>query len=168
MDKHSKIRVESWCKKFCQITNNVEWKKNRNLHTISLLDMILNEHYEEPYTKFPPEGPLPILPKFLVKSRLSQKFLDFSESITNQEKQNAENEKTSNQNNKKKYNNKNNFKNLINKCNNPELLKKIIEKLEDKINKAEEIIIEQDEERNQLLEKIQNLENSLRPYLNKV
>ena len=70
--------------------------------------------------------------------------------------------------NEMKYNNKNNFKNLINKCNNPELLKKIIERLEDKINKAEEIIIEQDEERNQLLEKIQNLENSLRPYLNKV
>ena len=54
MDKHNKIRIQSWCKKFCQIVANVNWKKNRNLHALNLLDMILNEHFEEPYNKFPP------------------------------------------------------------------------------------------------------------------
>ena len=74
LDKHDKLRIESWCKKLCQVTNNVEWKKNRNLHAISLLDMILNNRFEEPYNKFAPEGPIPVLSKTLVKSRLSSKF----------------------------------------------------------------------------------------------
>jgi hypothetical protein len=74
LDKHDKLRIESWCKKLCQVTNNIEWKKNRNLHAISLLDMILNNRFEEPYNKFAPEGPIPVLSKTLVKSRLSTKF----------------------------------------------------------------------------------------------
>ena len=80
-DKHTTIRIESWCKKFCQITNNTEWKKNRNLHTILLLDMIINEHYEEPYNKLAPDGPLPQLQKHIVKSRLSKKFWILSNNI---------------------------------------------------------------------------------------
>ena len=51
MDKHTKIRIQSWCKKFCQIISNTNWKRNRNLHALSLLDMILNEKFEEPYNK---------------------------------------------------------------------------------------------------------------------
>ena len=74
LDKHDKLRIESWCKKLCQVTNNIEWKKNRNLHAISLLDMILNNRFEEPYNKFASEGPIPVLSKTLVKSRLSNKF----------------------------------------------------------------------------------------------
>ena len=74
LDKHDKLRIESWCKKLCQVTNNIEWKKNRNLHAISLLDMIINNRFEEPYKKFAPEGPIPVLSKTLVKSRLSNKF----------------------------------------------------------------------------------------------
>ena len=81
LDKHSKLRVESWCKKFCQITNNVEWKKTRNLHTILLLDMIINEFYEEPYNKFAPDGPLPQLSKYIVKSRLPKQFWTLSKNI---------------------------------------------------------------------------------------
>ena len=74
MDKHTKIRIQTWCKKFCQIISNINWKKNRNLHALNLLDMILNEHFEEPYDKFPPEGPLPYLSLAVVKSKLiSQK-----------------------------------------------------------------------------------------------
>ena len=74
LDKHDKLRIESWCKKLCQVTNNIKKKKNRNLHAISLLDMILNNRFEEPYNKFAPEGPIPVLSKTLVKSRLSNKF----------------------------------------------------------------------------------------------
>ena len=73
MDKHTKIRIQTWCKKFCQIISNINWKKNRNLHALNLLDMILNNHFEEPYNKFPPEGPLPFLSFPVIKSRLSPK-----------------------------------------------------------------------------------------------
>lgn len=37
--------------------------------------MVLNEHFEEPYNKFAPEGSVPIISKTIVKSRLSAKFL---------------------------------------------------------------------------------------------
>ena len=36
--------------------------------------MILNKRFEEPYTKFAPDSPIPVLSKTLVKSRLSKKF----------------------------------------------------------------------------------------------
>ena len=64
--------------------------------------------------------------------------------------------------------NKNNmhFYEMINKCNNPELLKKIIEKLQKKINDMDEMIIQQDEERNFLLNKIGHLEKLIKPYAN--
>ena len=179
MNKHDKIRVESWCKKFCQITNNTEWKKNRNLHAICLLDMILNGHYEEPYDKFAPEGPLPIVPKHIVKSRLTKKFWNYSKNIVN--KENYMNNNISDytsikrsltpgassyrfrQNNKKGH-----FDEMISKCNNPDLLRKIIERLETKINKADEIIIEQERERKKLVERIKHLEKIITPYLNKI
>ena len=179
MNKHDKIRVESWCKKFCQITNNTEWKKNRNLHAICLLDMILNGHYEEPYDKFAPEGPLPIFPKHIVKSRLTKKFWNYSKNMVNKENyMNNNNLDFSNikrsltpgtnsyrfrQNNKKGH-----FDEMINKCTNPDLLRKIIERLENKINKADEIIIEQERERNKLVERIERLEKIIKPYLNKI
>ena len=78
MDKHTKIRIQTWCKKFCQIISNINWKKNRNLHALNLLDMILNDHFEEPYDKFPPEGPLPYLSLAVVKSKLSPKILNYA------------------------------------------------------------------------------------------
>ena len=54
-------------------------ERNRNLHSIGaicILDSILNNHFEEPYNKFPPVpvGSAPILNKILVKSRLSEKL----------------------------------------------------------------------------------------------
>ena len=175
MDKHTKIRVESWCKKFCQITNNIEWKKNRNLHAICLLDMIINEHYEEPYAKFAPEGPLPFLPKYLAKSRLTKKFWLFSKKILQRSQLSEGNDNiddgrlnSAENNNKFEYENGNKNSHLyeiISKCTNPELLNKIIERLMSKINEADEIIIQQNEERNQLFEKIEKLEKIIKPYL---
>ena len=85
LNKYDKLRIKNWCKKLCQITKNIEWKKNRNLHAICILDSILNEHFEEPYNKFPPEGNVPILNKSLVKSRLSKKFFEESIKIQNEE-----------------------------------------------------------------------------------
>ena len=74
LDKYSKLRIDSWCRKISQVINNHEWKKNRNLHAICLLDMLINKRIEEPYNRLPPEGPLPILSKTLIKSKLSPKF----------------------------------------------------------------------------------------------
>jgi hypothetical protein len=46
-----------------------------------MLDMMLNSKIEEPYNKFPPDGPVAIISKSLVKARLSSKFME----ITNKE-----------------------------------------------------------------------------------
>ena len=77
--------------------------------------MILNNRFEEPYNKFAPDGPIPILSKTLVKSRLSNKFWKCTqklyEQINNQENEenyieenndneNFENEEEINQNQK--------------------------------------------------------------------
>ena len=104
LKKHDKLRIKNWCKKLCQVTNNIEWKKNRNLHAICILDSILNEHFEEPYNKFPPEGSVPILNKALVKSKLSKKF--FEETIKMQNEEQLE------QQNNEENNNSNNYANM--------------------------------------------------------
>ena len=36
--------------------------------------MLINNRVEEPYSRLPPDGPLPILSKALVRSQLTQKF----------------------------------------------------------------------------------------------
>ena len=138
MDKHAKIRIRAWCKKLCQITTNIIWKKNRNLHALSLLDMILNGRFEEPYNKFPPDGPLPFLSLPEVKSRLSNKILSYAKLVFDSpECKKNRNESSINLLN----NNKNNKMKLeINKCNDPELLKRLIDKLNDKIELTRKII----------------------------
>jgi hypothetical protein len=56
-------------------TNNIPWKKNRNLYAIKLLDNILNFRLEEPFTKFAESSEnLPMLNHILVKSQLSNKI----------------------------------------------------------------------------------------------
>jgi hypothetical protein len=79
LSKGQKIKIQSWIKKFCIPTENLEWKKNRNLHAILLLDMILINRFEQPYDKFPKEDEaLPLLSKYNVKSVLSDKFYKIS------------------------------------------------------------------------------------------
>ena len=111
LNKHDKLRIKNWCKKLCQVTNNIEWKKNRNLHAICILDAILNEHFEEPYNKFPPEGSVPILNKALVKSKLSKKFFEETLKMQNEqqtEQQNEDNQSYNENNNKTNYSNNDN------------------------------------------------------------
>ena len=162
MDKHAKIRIRSWCKKLCQITTNVNWKKNRNLHALSLLDMILNGRFEEPYNKFPPDGPLTFLSLPEVKSRLSNKILSYAKLVFDSpECKKNRNESSINLLN----NNKNNKMKLeINKCNDPELLKRLIDKLNDKIELTRKIILEQNEEKKILTKKVSRLESLLKSY----
>ena len=161
MDKHAKIRIRAWCKKLCQITTNIIWKKNRNLHALSLLDMILNGRFEEPYNKFPPDGPLPFLSLPEVKSRLSNKILSYAKLVFDSpECKKNRNESSTNILN----NNKNKMKLEINKCNDPELLKRLIAKLNDKIDLTRKIILEQKEEKKILTKKVARLENLLKSY----
>ena len=158
MDKHTKIRIQTWCKKFCQIISNINWKKNRNLHALNLLDMILNEHFEEPYDKFPPEGPLPYLSLAVVKSKLSPKILNYAKFVFNT----PEKKRSESSGNITTYNKK--MKIEINKCNDPELLKRLIEKLKNKIEQTRKVIIEQNEEKKILTKKVTQLENLLKSY----
>jgi hypothetical protein len=81
--KKELLIIDAWCKKFCEVTSNIEWKKNRNLHAIYLLDMIMNKRIEEPYNRFPKEETIPTLNKALVKSKLSNKIreIDFSNHV---------------------------------------------------------------------------------------
>ena len=125
LNKYDKLRIKNWCKKLCQVTNNIEWKKNRNLHAICILDAILNEHFEEPYNKFPPEGSVPILNKALVKSKLSKKFFEETIKMQNEEQKEQQNEEEDNNfntanntnlTNKKKFRNQN--KNINKEINN--------------------------------------------------
>ncbi|OMJ70789.1 hypothetical protein SteCoe_31160 [Stentor coeruleus] len=59
MSKHEKVRIEQWSKKLCQVTANPVWKKNRNKYAKTLLHLVKLGKLQEPFTKIPPEGPLP-------------------------------------------------------------------------------------------------------------
>ena len=98
--KKDLLLIDAWCKRFCEVTSNLDWKKNRNLHAIFLLDMVLNNKLEEPYSKLPKFETLPLLSKSIVKSRLSNKIktIDFTE----QQQQIKENNTNKSLNNKAK------------------------------------------------------------------
>ena len=73
--KFDKIKINSWIKSLCLPTNNLPWKKNRNLYALKLLDNILNFKLEKPFTKFAELSEnLPMLDSILVKSQLSNKI----------------------------------------------------------------------------------------------
>jgi len=54
--------------------------------------MILNNRFEEPYNKFPGDGPIPLLSKPIVKSKLSKKFWLYSQYLESQNLINSEDE----------------------------------------------------------------------------
>ena len=80
-NRHTKLRIDSWCKRLCQIIDNECQKKNRNLHAIYLLNMIINNIFEDPYNKFPSSAPIPLLSRPLVKSKLTKKFWKTTQNI---------------------------------------------------------------------------------------
>ena len=75
--------MNKWCKKLAQITIIQEWKKNRNLYAILLLNMLINKRLEEPFTKIPKEEELPIISQTLVNSKLTPKFWKYSKKFLN-------------------------------------------------------------------------------------
>jgi len=50
------------------------WKRNRNLHTIALLDNVINNKFDDPYNKLAQDSPIPLISKTKVKSKLSKNF----------------------------------------------------------------------------------------------
>ena len=156
--------IKNWCKKLCQITNNVEWKKNRNLHAICILDSVLNEHFEEPYNKFPPEGSVPILNKTLVKSKLSKKFFEEALKMHGNNNENEENEENNengnyNENAENQINN-----NMVINEENDEIIseqKKEIERLNNALKEKDSKINNLIKEKNEMKEYINKLEQKI-------
>ena len=156
LPRHDQLRIKSWSKKLCQITNNTEWKKNRNLHAICLLDSILNNRFEDPYNKFAPEGAVPIINKTLVKAKLSQKFIKSSGQIF----KNFDNE------NNEYINVQNNF-NVNNNISNEEgnSMLKLKEKVENENRKKDAMIKKLKEENLKYEKRIQELEKMLSTFM---
>ena len=178
LNKYDKLRIKNWCKKLCQVTNNIEWKKNRNLHAICILDSVLNEHFEYPYNKFPPEGSVPILNKALVKSQLSKKFFIEASKIQNEEQNesNNNNDNTNNINsdiknviNNQNYNanNENNNNNVINEGN-EEIIneqRKEIERLNNLLKQKDLEIANLINDKNKMQEYIEDLEQKINGFM---
>ena len=113
--KLDKLKINSWIKSLCLPTNNIPWKKNRNLYTLKLLDNILNSRLENPFTKFADFGEnLPMLDPILIKSQLSNKIYLLINNINSDYQIQNFIEANMTKNNNNKINNKIKF-NLLNK-----------------------------------------------------
>ena len=174
LNKYDKLRIKNWCKKLCQVTNNVEWKKNRNLHAICILDSVLNEHFEYPYNKFPPEGSVPILNKALVKSQLSKKFFEEALKMQNEGQSESINNNNENNNNNQNYRkniqnqNYNADNNMVINEGNDEIIneqKKQIERLNNIIKKKDAEIMNLIDEKNKMAEYIGELEQKINGFM---
>ena len=134
--KSDKLKINSWAKKLCVPTMNNEFKKNRNLYAIKLLDNVINGKLEDPFTKFAKEKEIKLLDAILVKTQLTNTFLNYIKNLEEEEniynnpnntnyqymeKKNKPRSKTNKKNNliksnikdkkiPKKYNSKNNFR----------------------------------------------------------
>ena len=75
--KSDKLKINSWAKILCVPTINIEFKKNRNLYAIKLLDNVLNGKLEEPFDKFVKEKELKKISPILVKAELTQLFINY-------------------------------------------------------------------------------------------
>ena len=167
LNKYDKLRIKNWCKKLCQVTNNVEWKKNRNLHAICILDSVLNEHFEYPYNKFPPEGSVPILNKALVKSQLSKKFFQEALKMQNEEQNENNNENSNNVNNNNNQNYKINNNMVINEGSD-EIIneqKKEIERLNKLLKQKDLDIANLINDKNKMQAYIEQLEQKLNGFM---
>ncbi len=161
------------------MTNNIEWKKNRNLHAISLLDSVLNQRFEEPYDKFPKDGPIPIINKTLVRSKLSAKFFKESAELQNQNFENNNNDRVIeepeledrlNSNENIDNSDNNNFNAVVDTngnidydktVKNKEGKKKEIEELKELIERLKTEVVQRDETLNKLNVKKEKIEKNI-------
>lgn len=83
--KSDKLKINSWAKKLCVPTMNNEFKKNRNLYAIKLLDNVFNGKLEDPFTKFVKDKELKLLDPILVKIQLTSRFLNYIKQLEEDE-----------------------------------------------------------------------------------
>ena len=83
--KSDKLKINSWAKKLCIPTINIEFKKNRNLYAIKLLDNVCNGKLEEPFTKFAKDKEIKLLDPILVKTQLTKRFLNYIKQLEENE-----------------------------------------------------------------------------------
>lgn len=117
--KSDKLKINSWAKKLCIPTINIEFKKNRNLYAIKLLDNVCNGKLEEPFTKFAKDKEIKLLDPILIKTQLTKKFFNYI-------KQLEENENIYNNPNINNYNYMNKKEKLRNKSQKKKSLIQII------------------------------------------
>lgn len=69
------LKIKSWLKVLVIPTKTIELKKRRNMHAIVLLDNMINNKLEAPFTKFAySQNDLTYIPVEKVKAEISKKF----------------------------------------------------------------------------------------------
>ena len=127
------------------------------------MDMILNRRFEEPYSKFAPEGAIPILSKTIIKSRLSPKFRNCTEKIYEKvSKKNSTNDSTNISNENVPKNNNVTKESLLLQI---EQLRGIITKLQNEIARKDSIIESQKEDKIKMTKRVEELEKMLSSFL---
>ena len=134
--------------------------------------MIINNQFEDPYNKFPPNGPIPFLSQPLVKSKLSNKFWKITKNIfaiTSKEgfikSDKTKNFINNNPINNDDYNDKQNNNNYKEKDEKTIYIEKF-KMLKEKNEIFDKIISQQEEENNLLVKKVEELENILKTKIN--
>lgn len=76
LDKGKKIKLNSWLRCLIVPSKKTEWKRNRNLYLISLIDNLINNRLDEPFNAFAPDNAkeLKTLSPEIIKSQLSNRF----------------------------------------------------------------------------------------------
>lgn len=62
LPKILRLRVEHWVEKLSLTGRNATWRKDRDMYTKMLLNMVLAKKLEAPFDKSPTDGPLPPFP----------------------------------------------------------------------------------------------------------
>ena len=127
------------------------------------MDMILNRRFEEPYSKFAPEGAIPILSKTIVKSRLSPKFWKCTEKIYEKVQNKKSTNDSTNISNENVHKNNNVTKESL--LLQIEQLRGIISKLQNEIARKDSIIESQKEDKMKLTKRVEELEKMLSSFL---
>lgn len=83
-----RIIIEKWVLKLMEQQSHLEWKKNRNLYGVYLLDMLMKRTLDEPFNKRPPDTALPTLPSHIKQyyARMSADILTRSIDETNMDR----------------------------------------------------------------------------------
>ena len=63
--RHEKIRIQKWLQALSEPMKQLVWKKNRNLHSMCLAEMLTRGKMEAPFTQMP-RVPLENFPAHLV------------------------------------------------------------------------------------------------------